>query len=783
MKLDWDTPLPSELLQEWQSLVNGLAELDEISFDRYFGIKDRTDLTSIELHGFSDASDRAYGACAYVCFRYSDGTCKNSLVTAKSRLKPPKKVSVPRLELLGVLTVSRLIIELDKILDLDINRIKLWTDSSAAFGWIKSDSVDSINEVFVKNRVRDIKKLLNDSIELRLVPSKQNPSDYVTKEGKSKTVIDDLWLHGPHFLTKPESEWPLLKCGDKFSDGTGCNDIETEIQVSTVDFTDLVDTTRFSDVTKLLRVIALVCKFTAKLLHRAREKIKKKNKNEKLNKRPKAEEEDTKLKSNKDEQQRMNEEDDQQRINEEDDQQRITEEDEQHQPLINAEDLSQARTRLILSVQKGITNDRIKELDLFYDDKGILRLRGRLENAPLPYDTRHPIWLPRENDLTELYIIDAHRKVLHNGVRETVAEMKTKFYVPRLRQKVRAFIHKCNVCRRMEGASYLYPEKSNLPTFRFADTPFSTIGIDYAGPYLVRNVYDENDKSTYKCWISLITCLSCRAVHLDIARNYDSQACCDVLKRFIARYGVPKIVVSDNGTSFIGPEVQNFATNNDIIWKFNLKKAPWQGGVFERLIKSVKRCLSKILLKKTFTYDELLTTLIQIEKVVNNRPLCYLDEKDETLSPNNLVYGRRIGRNENEIDSENLEESVERIDRTVDHFWRRWSRDYLTEIRDIRRKSNARGKTEIKIGDVVLIHDNKLKRSQWRIGRVDELIISKDGQIRGAGLITTTEKGTGRLKRPINKLYPFETNSNPSQEDSEPVIQFVKDQINITSHP
>ena len=281
MKLDWDTPLPSELLQEWQSLVNGLAELDEISFDRYFGIKDRTDLESIELHGFSDASDRAYGACAYVCFRYSDGTCKNSLVTAKSRLKPPKKVSVPRLELLGILTVSRLVIELDKILDLDIGMIKLWTDSSAAFGWIKSDSVDSINEVFVKNRVKDIKKLLNDSIELRLVPSKQNPSDYVTKEGKSKTVIDDLWLHGPHFLTKPESEWPVLKCGDKFSDGTGCNVIETEIQVSTVDFTDLVDTTKFSDVTKLLRVIALVCKFTAKLLHRAREKIKRKNKNEK----------------------------------------------------------------------------------------------------------------------------------------------------------------------------------------------------------------------------------------------------------------------------------------------------------------------------------------------------------------------------------------------------------------------------------------------------------------------------------------------------------------------
>ena len=136
-KLDWDTQLPDELLKEWQSLVDGLAEFDEISFDRYFGIKDRTDLDSIELYGFSDASDRAYGACAYVCFRYDDGTCKNSLVTAKSRLKPPKKVSVPRLELLGILTISRLITELEKTLDLDITMLKIWTDSSAAFAELK----------------------------------------------------------------------------------------------------------------------------------------------------------------------------------------------------------------------------------------------------------------------------------------------------------------------------------------------------------------------------------------------------------------------------------------------------------------------------------------------------------------------------------------------------------------------------------------------------------------------------------------------------------------------
>ena len=155
----------------------------------------------------------------------------------------------------------------------------------------------------------------------------------------------------------------------------------------------------------------------------------------------------------------------------------------------------------------------------------------------------------------------------------------------------------------MEGKSYSYP-KSNLPDFRFISSPFNSIGMDYAGPFLVQNIYGDIDE-TYKCWIALITCMSCRAIHLDIAKNYDSQACCDVLKRFISRYGFPELIVTDNGTSFKGPEVQNFAANNGISWKFDLQKAPWQGGMFERLIKSVKKCLSKVMGTKMFKYDEL----------------------------------------------------------------------------------------------------------------------------------------------------------------------------------
>lgn len=96
-----------------------------------------------------------------------------------------------------------------------------------------------------------------------------------------------------------------------------------------------------------------------------------------------------------------------------------------------------------------------------------------------------------------------------------------------------------------------------------------------------------------------------------------------------------------------------------------------------------------------------------------------------------------------------------------------WSRDYLTEIRDIRRKSKSKEHADIKIGDFVLIQNDKLKRSQWQNGRVDELMIGKDGQTRGTGLVTNIEQGKGRLKRPINKLYSFETDTNDKIDSNE----------------
>ena len=144
----------------------------------------------------------------------------------------------------------------------------------------------------------------------------------------------------------------------------------------------------------------------------------------------------------------------------------------------------------------------------------------------------------------------------------------------------------------------------------------------------------------------------------------------------------------------------------------------------------------------------------EIEVVVNNRPLTFCYDDEVVLTPNNLIHSRRINRHviHSEInDNEQITEHFKHVERIIDHFWKRWSREYLMEIRDI---------------------------------------IGKDGKIRGVGLTTTTNNGTGRLKRPINKLYPFVTNEkefvnnepventeqlNKGEKNVEPAIKFISE--------
>ena len=248
-----------------------------------------------------------------------------------------------------------------------------------------------------------------------------------------------------------------------------------------------------------------------------------------------------------------------------------------------------------------------------------------------------------------------------------MCRMRENFWVPKLRSLTKKVIHNCNVCMRYreKPISASHVTTAAQPTFRVEMfDPFAVTEVEFAGP-----VYYRVKKSvTAKAYIALFTCTSTRAVHLKLCRDLSSAEFQRALKEFIARRGCPQTLVSDNGKTFVATgkwlstlkkdhNLASYIGALNIRWKFNLARAPWWGGFFERLIGIMKRALSKAVGRSLLTYPELEDVLIDIENCMNNRPLLYQGEEFEqpVLTPNTLLRGKPT-----QVLEEDLEELAKR---------------------------------------------------------------------------------------------------------------------------
>ena len=732
-KLGWDEPLPETLKSRWISILKDLENC-KIEIDRLYSLKEFEDpFVSVQLHGFSDASKVAYGASMYLRFVYNSGKIKVVLIAGKSRVKPDKVKSIPRLELLGTLLISRLAQtvreELSSVFTLD-DRTHLWTDSSCAYCWIINE--DKVFKRFVENRVCKIRKL-TESACWHLVPSKSNSADIISK-GSSPGELGDLWFRGPKFLALPETSWPQLLPGDKFDEYK--EEVKPVIALSApateIDLRELIPPTRYNSFLKLIRVTAWVMRFIRN--------IRKKKEEGRL----------------------------------------PTNNNNQNGPWLSAKELTDTRKLWIKHEQLSIKNlnDVGRNLGTYLDDDGLIRCRGRLDNANLTFNEKYPYLLP-SGRLAQTIVYDVHTRIKHAGVRDTLVELRQEFWIPKGRNFVRKALFDCNTCKRVNAKPYAYPEPPSLPVDRVTGTTaFKNIGIDYAGPLHVKNIFGD-DEELYKAWISVATCTSSRGVHLDLAADASADECVEILRRFIARHGAPDSVGSDHGTNFVSETVQNFASSRNIDWKFTIEAAPWMGGFWERLVQSVKRPLRKVLSNTTLRYNEVLTILMEIEAMINNRPLTYVyPEMDEALTPNHLIFGRRINTVAEKVgdSTAKVEKRVQYLETLLEHFWNRWNKEYLTELREHWQRKRTKRQPIARVNDIVLIMDDKLARSKWRVGIIEKLIHSNDGQIRAATVRTVTETGRiSYLRRPVNKLVPLEV-SDEEDEIHRREIKFVDEE-------
>ncbi|KAK6181888.1 hypothetical protein SNE40_009666 [Patella caerulea] len=317
----------------------------------------------------------------------------------------------------------------------------------------------------------------------------------------------------------------------------------------------------------------------------------------------------------------------------------------------------------------------------------------------------------------------------------------------------------------------------DLPAARVSsDPPFTNTGLDFAGP-LHSSDLGENSK-TYVC---LFTCASTRAVHFELTRDLSVPSFLLAFRRFSSQRGLPSRLLSDNAKTFKcaqsfinkilrSEEISNYFVNKQVIWGTIVETAPWWGGFWESLAKSLKRCLKKTIGRSTLKFEELRTLLVEIETTLNNRPLTYVDDDQNgvsyALTPADLLYGHRIATTPNarqyDIISTNqsLTKRAKYQLRLLTNFTNQWKKEYLTSLFEYstnRKKENTM--QLLKLGDIVILKNDHSPRIWWKLAKVVALVTGRDNFILSAKVQVLNAKNTNLPPtRPIQHLIPLEVN-------------------------
>lgn len=304
-------------------------------------------------------------------------------------------------------------------------------------------------------------------------------------------------------------------------------------------------------------------------------------------------------------------------------------------------------------------------------------------------------------------------------------EFRKRFVVLHHRRISNQVIRRCYRCK-LQRARPMAPEMAALPQVRLAVNrrPFSFTGTDLFGPLTI-----TIGRRKEKRWGIIFTCLTTRAVYLDLVASLSAKACMMAMDG-LARRGPPLQFHSDNGTNFVATAKQYVdIEGRRPRWVFNAPHAPHTGGAWERLIGVTKKALQRMGLEEEPHEERLRWLLHKAEYLINSRPLVDLcsDDGATVLTPNDILIGRgEIGA---ELDR-TIEESegadfMAEQDERVQHFWQWWTANYLPTVAA---RSKWTQKTEnLQVGDVVFLCDSDYRRG-WRKGRVVTTFVDEEAQ-------------------------------------------------------
>jgi hypothetical protein len=403
------------------------------------------------------------------------------------------------------------------------------------------------------------------------------------------------------------------------------------------------------------------------------------------------------------------------------------------------------------------------------DENGLICVKTKLIFRDDTHYFRLPILLPNNHPLVELMIRNVHETNGHCGAQTLVGKLREKYWILQTRKAVRKVIHSCIKCRRFMAKA---PESgpAALPNDRIKEAKvFQVVGVDLAGPlFLLDNT---------KVWIVLFTCAVYRCVHMELVSTLSTEGFMAALERFIHRRGRMETIYCDNGKNFVGTynllqdldwkKIEMESHVKKIQWQFSPPAAPWWGGFWERLIRNMKDLLKRILGKNRVNYEEMLTCLCEVEAIMNGRPLTFVTEDSDDLIPLTpamfLQDIEEVGTSDLEAaNGQNMRRKYKSMKKLKQELRSRFRKEYLSLL--VQKGKEKPSKT-FKVGDVVLVEIENMKRIMWPMGRVLELIPGKDNNVRVVKVKTTT----GVITRPIQRLIPLEISSSDQEIMKKPM--------------
>lgn len=725
--LKWDDELPQQILSEWLKIKADIKNINIIEVPRWLGTDQST---SIELHGYCDASTKAY-ACVIYC-KVNIEPPKVVLVIAKSRVASQKKKhTLPRLELCGAELLSRVMGKVQQCLSKYNPQIFGWTDSTAVLGWIQGNP--NKWKPFVAHRVCTITSIMGPKC-WRYVKSTENPADCASRGILASQLTEhNLWWQGPKWLASykvnNQTQVPIYETEEE---------VKKTKQVYVVFQQDGDDNLinqliqKHSSLKKIVRILAWVRRFTCKKEEREKKSYL-----------------------------------------------TVQEKEKAKQSIIKQIQQSEFKSEIssLKAEQKLDSKSKILSLNPFLDEQGILRVGGRLRHANLSNDMKNPIILPHGGRHTALLIEQAHDLTFHGGARLTLSYLRRKYWIIGGNRAIKTHLRSCVICRRHKPTKH-DQIMGDLPASRTNPSrPFYHTGVDFTGHIEVKTNKGRGSKTT-KGYIAVFLCMVTKAIHLELVSDMTSSAFLAALRRLASRRGTPGHIYSDNGTNFVGAnnmlqqesinlkqilntEFNNELSDMEIRWHFQAPSWPSAGGLWEAGVKSVKYHLRRVLGEQKLTYEEFYTLLSQLEACLNSRPLCAISEDPDDLdylTPSHfLSSGPVLTIIETEKDQRTRWTLTQKIFNDV---WQRWKVEYLTQL-SARTKWKS-SKNNIKINDIVLIHDANLPPGKWSMGRVVELHPGRDGYVR----VVTLKTKNGLIKRPIVKLSLLPVSNQTTQATS-----------------